>query len=157
MRTRAQHRRECLASCDFQVFLKTQSYLAVSPQVADPTELITALQLDHSVQQDGHEFMKLLLTVLGSRLASLPGAGDAAQVVPRLFCGRSSYTTTCEGCKRMSASSMKAVDFYELELSVCVRGETSLKASLGQVGPTALRSDAIFTVPVPLSLRVPMA
>ena len=49
-------------------------------QVADPTELITALQLDHGVQQDGHEFMKLLLTLLGSRLAQLPGAGDAAQV-----------------------------------------------------------------------------
>lgn len=51
---------------------------ATSP--VDPGPLVGALQLDHGVQQDGQEFMKLLLTMLEAQFARQPGLKDAIPV-----------------------------------------------------------------------------
>ena len=47
---------------------------------ADPGALVGALALDHGVQQDGQEFMKLLLTLLEARFARQ--GGDLAALIP---------------------------------------------------------------------------
>lgn len=47
------------------VFRRLFAELYAGPRAsADPTAFAATLALDHSVQQDGQEFMKLLLTLL---------------------------------------------------------------------------------------------
>lgn len=68
------HNRQCTfpASCkqkcvDFTFLGRRQllAHLNAGPRAsADPTAFARTLALDHSVQQDGQEFMKLLLTLL---------------------------------------------------------------------------------------------
>lgn len=71
-------------------------------QSEDPSDLIAALQLDRGVQQDGHEFLKLLLSLLASKLGGCKGAIDAGAVslVQDLFRGQASYATTCQARAR---------------------------------------------------------
>ncbi|GAB4823725.1 hypothetical protein N2152v2_010771 [Parachlorella kessleri] len=96
---------------------------ATSP--VDPQPLVGSLQLDHGVQQDGQEFMKLLLTLLEAQFARQP---DLRDVIPSLFRGQSGYETVCQVCQRPSESSSRSVSFYELDLPV--KGFTSLQDSL---------------------------
>eukprot|EP00850_Spirogloea_muscicola_P019126 SM000184S03759 [mRNA] locus=s184:66278:77806:- [translate_table: standard] len=83
----------------------------------DPSAFAATLQLDRGVQQDGQEFLKLLLSLLEGVLArsARPAAHAAVQ---DLFRGTFSYITTCSKCGRDSDSSRQLVDFYELEVNV---------------------------------------
>ena len=88
--------------------------------VIDPAPLINALRLDSSVQQDGHEFMKLFLTLL----EQVPELSAHS-----LFRGRSGYQTMCMSCNKLSISSQRFDDF--LELDIPIKGFSGLQASLG--------------------------
>ncbi|KAK3283187.1 Ubiquitin carboxyl-terminal hydrolase 26 [Cymbomonas tetramitiformis] len=93
----------------------------------DPSGLAQALELDNGVQQDGQEFMKLLLSLLESILGH-SHVDHVARLVKSLFGGTFAYATTCEKCGQDSENSRNAVDFYELELNV--KGFGSLGVSL---------------------------
>eukprot|EP00873_Tetraselmis_striata_P012784 jgi/Tetstr1/433048/TSEL_022383.t1 len=95
--------------------------------VVDPTAFAECLQLDSRVQQDGSEFLKLLLQLLEAEMEGSPQAG----LVQRLYRGHSSFTTTCQVCKKESGSSSHATPFYELELGV--KGSGGLADSLSKL------------------------
>ena len=46
----------------------------------DPVALISALQLDHAIQQDGQEFLKLFLGLMESRFDTEPQLRDIIRV-----------------------------------------------------------------------------
>ena len=94
---------------------------------ADPTDFARALQIDHAVQQDGQEFLKLLLAKLEGVMARSRSAA-ARGAVPRLFRGAASYATTCASCGLSSEASRRATDYYELPLQV--QGFRTLAESL---------------------------
>jgi ubiquitin carboxyl-terminal hydrolase 48 len=81
----------------------------------DPTPLVAALNLDHAVQQDGQEFMKLFLTLIEHKLAAKADLKDAVQGLFRGFAG---YETVCQDCGQPSESSARADSFYELDVPV---------------------------------------
>ncbi|KAF8072683.1 UBP26 [Scenedesmus sp. PABB004] len=93
----------------------------------DPEPFANSLQLNHAVQQDGQEFLKLLLTKLEAVFAASQQQ-DVASVVQRLFRGHFSYVTTCRSCGRASEGSRRQVEYYELPLQV--QGMPSLQHSL---------------------------
>ena len=93
----------------------------------DPNELVKVLQLDADVQQDGHEFMKLLLGLLERALGASQDGGARA-LVPNLFHGLHAYRTQCLSCGRPSDRSRRAVEMAELELNV--QGFETLEDSL---------------------------
>ncbi|KAL2643343.1 hypothetical protein R1flu_010930 [Riccia fluitans] len=97
-------------------------------QVAvDSAPFANTLELDNAVQQDGQEFLKLLLTLLEG-LLGLSRNLRARNVVQNVFRGSFSYVTKCCKCGQESEASKDAVDFYELELNV--KGFSSLDESL---------------------------
>jgi ubiquitin carboxyl-terminal hydrolase 48 len=108
------------------LFAELQSGVCKS---VDSTDFISSVQIDRGVQQDGQEFLKLLLSLLESQLAKSQDQ-EVQQLVQGLFKGRSSYATTCETCGRASDASRRLVDFYELELNV--KGIHTLAQSLEQ-------------------------
>jgi ubiquitin C-terminal hydrolase len=121
-----------------ELFLEMQQGPATP---VDPAPLATALQLDHAVQQDGQEFMKLLLTLLEHRFASQPNLHG---VIQNLFRGQSGYETLCMTCNTPSESSSRSDNFYELD--VPVRGFKSLDASLTSLlSPEILEGDNQFS------------
>lgn len=93
----------------------------------DPGRLVEALQLDHAVQQDGQEFMKLFLSLLEQRFSAVDSS-PFTKTIPDLFRGRAGYVTVCQTCREPSASSSRHDNFYELD--VPVRGYSSLQDSL---------------------------
>ena len=107
----------------------------------DPTDFANALSLETAAQQDGQEFLKLLLAYVANVAEKgmintsstagtddTKGTGDEKRTdgeepvketfVKRLFCGQYTYATTCAQCGRASEHSARPVDFYELELNV---------------------------------------
>ena len=60
--------------------------------VADPSAFAKYLDLETGVQQDGMEFLKLLLTHLEAKLAGSP----QASLLEELYAGRQSFSTTCK-------------------------------------------------------------
>jgi ubiquitin carboxyl-terminal hydrolase 48 len=106
---------------------------------ADPAEFARTLQIDRAVQQDGQEFLKLLLAKLESVMARSPS--DAVRAaVPRLFRGKVSYATTCASCGLCSEASRRATDYYELPLQV--QGYKTLADSLvGALAEERLEGD----------------
>lgn len=62
----------------------------------DPTIFAGTLQLDNGVQQDGQEFMKLLLTLL-EKLLGQSKRPEVRDLVQGLFRGTFSYVTRCGG------------------------------------------------------------
>ncbi|MCO5561639.1 hypothetical protein L7F22_015260 [Adiantum nelumboides] len=86
-----------------------------------------SLKLDNFIQQDGQEFLKLLLSSLEGFL-SLSKKTAVQTVVQDVFRGTLSHITRCSSCGQESSGSQKAVDFYELELNVKDLG--SLRESL---------------------------
>ncbi|GLI70002.1 hypothetical protein VaNZ11_014736, partial [Volvox africanus] len=96
----------------------------------DTQALADTLGLDHAIQQDGQEFLKLLLTRVEQMLnkSSDPAARG---IVQRLFRGGLSYVTTCQRCGRNSASSHEVQDFYDLMPQV--RGFSSLVKSMAAI------------------------
>ncbi|KAK9803279.1 hypothetical protein WJX72_005931 [[Myrmecia] bisecta] len=97
---------------------------------SDPSKLASVLNLDNSIQQDGQEFLKLLLSLLESKLqaSTLPAL---QHLVPSLFRGAYVYETVCKACGRASAGSQRLTDFYELD--VRVQGTPSLEISLASL------------------------
>ncbi|GBG75072.1 hypothetical protein CBR_g19585 [Chara braunii] len=93
----------------------------------DPREFARTLHLDNGVQQDGQEFMKLLLTLLETMLAKSKRE-SVRGLVQGLFRGTFSYATRCWECGFESGSSEQLVDFYELEVNV--KGFRGLEESL---------------------------
>eukprot|EP00873_Tetraselmis_striata_P012790 jgi/Tetstr1/433054/TSEL_022389.t1 len=79
--------------------------------VVDPAAFAECLQLDSRVQQDGSEFLKLLLQLLEAEMEGSPQAGLV--------------------CKKDSGSSPHATPFYELELGV--KGSGGLADSLSKL------------------------
>ncbi|KAF7830201.1 ubiquitin carboxyl-terminal hydrolase 26-like [Senna tora] len=95
--------------------------------VVDSFPFVKTLELDNGVQQDSHEFLTLLLSLL-ERCLSHSKVPKARTIVQDLFRGSVSHVTTCSQCGRDSEASSKMEDFYELELNV--KGLKSLDESL---------------------------
>ncbi|GAB2222929.1 hypothetical protein Droror1_Dr00017061 [Drosera rotundifolia] len=93
----------------------------------DSAPFIKTLDLDNGVQQDSHEFLTLLLSLL-ERCLSHSEVRNAKTVVQDLFRGSVSHVTRCSMCQQDSEASSKLEDFYELELNV--KGLKSLDDSL---------------------------
>ncbi|KAJ0100234.1 hypothetical protein Patl1_19749 [Pistacia atlantica] len=83
----------------------------------DSAPFIKTLELDNGVQQDSHEFLTLLLSLL-ERCFSHSKVSKARTIVQDLFRGSVSHVTTCSKCGKDSEASAKTEDFYELELNV---------------------------------------
>ncbi|KAL5145003.1 Ubiquitin carboxyl-terminal hydrolase 26 [Glycine soja] len=95
----------------------------------DSSPFVKTLELDNGVQQDSHEFLTLLLSLL-ERCLSHSKVPKARTIVQDLFRGSVSHVTTCSKCGRDSEASSKMEDFYELELNV--KGLKSLDGSLDE-------------------------
>ncbi|CAL1362439.1 unnamed protein product [Linum trigynum] len=93
----------------------------------DSAPFVKTLELDNGVQQDSHEFLTLLLSLL-ERCLSHSSVYKAKSVVQDLFRGSVSHVTKCSKCGQDSEASSKMEDFYELELNV--KGMKSLDESL---------------------------
>ncbi|PON72999.1 Ubiquitinyl hydrolase [Parasponia andersonii] len=93
----------------------------------DSSPFVKTLELDNGVQQDSHEFLTLLLSLL-ERCLNHSKVSKARTVVQDLFRGSVSHVTTCSQCAQDSEASSNMQDFYELELNV--RGLKSLDDSL---------------------------
>lgn len=93
----------------------------------DSAPFIKALELDNGVQQDSHEFLTLLLSLL-ERCLSNSGVAKAKTIVQDLFRGNMSHVTRCSKCGQTSIASSNVEDFYELELNL--KGLKSLDESL---------------------------
>ncbi|XP_047161205.1 ubiquitin carboxyl-terminal hydrolase 26-like isoform X2 [Vigna umbellata] len=83
----------------------------------DSSPFVKTLELDNEVQQDSHEFLTLLLSLLESRLSHSKIA-KARTIVQDLFRGSVSHVTTCSQCGRESEASHKMEDFYGIELNI---------------------------------------
>lgn len=110
---------------------------------ADPARFADSLALETGTQQDGQEFLKLLLTYLERVAGERWGRGKDATFVQTHFRGESSYATTCQRCGRASAASKNATDFYEVELCV---GATVGGMYVGGVEGTAVHPDSGITL-----------
>ncbi|KAL3527978.1 hypothetical protein ACH5RR_012634 [Cinchona calisaya] len=93
----------------------------------DSAPFIQTLELDNGVQQDSHEFLTLLFSLLEQCL-SQSKVSRSRKIVQDLFRGGVSHVTTCSKCGNESEASSKIEDFYELELNV--RGLKTLDESL---------------------------
>ncbi|XVE71413.1 hypothetical protein DITRI_Ditri10aG0148300 [Diplodiscus trichospermus] len=93
----------------------------------DSAPFIKTLELDNGVQQDSHEFLTLLFSLL-ERCLSHSKVSKARTIVQDLFRGSVSHVTTCSKCGKDSEASSKMEDFYELELNV--KGLKTLEESL---------------------------
>ncbi|XP_074286808.1 ubiquitin carboxyl-terminal hydrolase 26 isoform X2 [Silene latifolia] len=93
----------------------------------DSAPFIKTLELDNDVQQDSHEFLTLLLSLLEQCLRH-SGVPRAKTIVQDLFRGNMSHVTSCSECGQTSEASSNVEDFYELELNV--KGLKSLDESL---------------------------
>ncbi|KAF8390816.1 hypothetical protein HHK36_023115 [Tetracentron sinense] len=83
----------------------------------DSAPFIKTLELDNGVQQDSHEFLTLLLSLL-ERSLSHSKVSKAKTIVQDLFRGSVSHVTRCSKCGQDSEASSKMEDFYELELNI---------------------------------------
>ena len=107
------------------------SMLASRRRVVDPGAFAASLALETGTQQDGQEFLKLLLAYLerAARTAGTARGDDAlASFVENHFRGSSRYATTCGTCGRASDASAAPVDFYEIELNVSPGWDAGLDA-----------------------------
>ncbi|KAG2699923.1 hypothetical protein I3760_07G211200 [Carya illinoinensis] len=93
----------------------------------DSSPIVKTLELDNGVQQDSHEFLTLLLSLL-ERCLGHSKVSKARTIVQDLFRGRVSHVTTCSQCGKESEASSNMEDFYELELNV--KGLKNLDESL---------------------------
>ncbi|PHT52680.1 hypothetical protein CQW23_07142 [Capsicum baccatum] len=93
----------------------------------DSAPFIQTLELDNGVQQDSHEFLTLLFSLL-ERCLSRSRVLKARTIVQDLFRGGVSHVTMCSKCGNESEASSKIEDFYELELNV--KGLKNLDESL---------------------------
>ncbi|KAG4931153.1 hypothetical protein AAZX31_17G188900 [Glycine max] len=93
----------------------------------DSSPFVKTLELDNAVQQDSHEFLTLLLSLLEHCLSHSIIA-KARTIVQDLFRGSVSHVTTCSQCGRDSEASSKMEDFYGLELNI--KGLKGLDESL---------------------------
>lgn len=93
----------------------------------DSAPFIQTLELDNSIQQDTHEFLTLLFSLL-ERCLSHSQVPKARMIIQDLFRGGISHVTTCSKCGYESEASAKVEDFYELELNI--KGLKNLDESL---------------------------
>ncbi|XP_059653831.1 ubiquitin carboxyl-terminal hydrolase 26 [Cornus florida] len=93
----------------------------------DSAPFIKTLELDNGIQQDSHEFLTLLFSLL-ERCLSCSKVSKAKTIIQDLFCGKVSHVTTCSRCGKDSEASSKTEDFYGLELNI--KGLKSLDDSL---------------------------
>ncbi|XP_049934651.1 ubiquitin carboxyl-terminal hydrolase 26 isoform X2 [Nymphaea colorata] len=93
-----------------QLFFRNKAFIDSAP-------FIKTLDLDNEVQQDSHEFLTLLLSLLERCLLS-SNIPKARTLVQDLFRGSLSHVTCCSTCGKDSAASSKIEDFYELELNI---------------------------------------
>ncbi|EEH52279.1 uncharacterized protein MICPUCDRAFT_22557, partial [Micromonas pusilla CCMP1545] len=111
---------------------------------ADPSAFASSLALETGTQQDGQEFLKLLLAGGEDAAGSHPsGNGDPSTVttfVQEHYRGLSTYATICGRCGRASEASSKPVDFYEIELNV---GAVVGGVYVGQGGADASRATTL--------------
>ncbi|KAL3150109.1 hypothetical protein ABBQ38_013448 [Trebouxia sp. C0009 RCD-2024] len=97
---------------------------------ADPKAFAQALNLDHTIQQDGQEFLKLLLSLLESKLGA-SGQPAVQSLVPDLYRGSYAYETICKECGQRSQGSNRDTHFYELDIQV--KGSAALDSSLADM------------------------
>ncbi|MCL7043232.1 hypothetical protein MKW94_017363 [Papaver nudicaule] len=72
------------------------------------------LNLDNTVQQDSHEFLTLLMTLLESSLGR-SNVASARTIVQDLFRGHVAMVTLCSKCGKTSP---RIEEFYELQLNI---------------------------------------
>ncbi|KAH7422547.1 hypothetical protein KP509_12G013700 [Ceratopteris richardii] len=96
-------------------------------KAVDSSPFVEVLQLKNSIQQDGQEFMKLLLSSL-EQLLGLSRHGSVKTIVQDVFRGTLSSVTRCSRCEQESERSSHIEDFYEIVLNV--KGFSSLRESL---------------------------
>lgn len=125
---------------DRNIFVKMQ-YGPV--QRVDPADLISALRLDHSVQQDGQEFMKLFLSLLERAFENTPALKD---VISSLFRGKSGYQTRCLTCNELSSGSYRFDDFSELEIPIKGFKSLSGRVSVLPFGAVLKRKTEVITL-----------
>ncbi|KAL8264057.1 hypothetical protein R6Q59_022187 [Mikania micrantha] len=93
----------------------------------DSAPFIEALALDNGIQQDSHEFLTLLFSLLEQCL-SCSKVSKARTVVQDLFRGGVSHVMKCSKCGNQSEASSNVEDFYGVELNV--KGLKGLDESL---------------------------
>ncbi|KAJ4951503.1 hypothetical protein NE237_028335 [Protea cynaroides] len=93
----------------------------------DSAPFIKTLELDNGVQQDSHEFLTLLMSLL-ERSLSHSKVSKARTIVQDIFRGSVSHVTRCSICGKDSEASSKMEDFYEIELNI--KGLKNLDESL---------------------------
>ncbi|KAE8710514.1 Ubiquitin carboxyl-terminal hydrolase 26 [Hibiscus syriacus] len=113
---------QCLSTCTTFAQLHASKMAFI-----DSAPFIKTLELDNGVQQDSHEFLTLLFSLL-ERCLSDSKIPKARTIVQDLFRGSVSHVTTCSKCGKDSEASSKMEDFYELELNV--KGLKTLDESL---------------------------
>ncbi|KNC48127.1 ubiquitin carboxyl-terminal hydrolase [Thecamonas trahens ATCC 50062] len=90
------------------------AYLELSQKtVYVPQQLVSALGLDTTEQQDAQEFYKLFLSAIETEMRQSDDP-HVASAVGRTFRGKLSYVTTCQSCKH---ASRRSEPFYELDLN----------------------------------------
>ena len=94
---------------------------------ADPAPLLDALGVARGEQQDGGEFLKLLLALLESALASDPSPSVRTAVAAR-FAGGVRHEMACCVCGRRSPSSDRVEPFTDLPVPVA--GHPRIEGSL---------------------------
>ncbi|XP_071730513.1 ubiquitin carboxyl-terminal hydrolase 26 [Rutidosis leptorrhynchoides] len=95
----------------------------------DSAPFIEALALNNGIQQDSHEFLTLLFSLLEQCL-SYSKLSKIRTVVQDLFRGGVSHVTKCSKCGNHSEASSNVEDFYGVELNV--KGLKSLDDSLDE-------------------------
>jgi len=96
------------------------------------------LRVDHYVQQDGQEFMKLFLTLLEKELSET--TPDLKYVISKLFRGKLGYQTRCLACSQLSGGSYRFDDFSEIDIPL--KGFKNLASSVAtMLAPEILEGD----------------
>ncbi|RZC68816.1 hypothetical protein C5167_033154 [Papaver somniferum] len=83
----------------------------------DSAPFVKTLELNNGVQQDSHEFLTLLLSLL-ERFLSRSKVSNARTIVLHLFRGRVSNVTRCSKCGQDSEASSTMEDFFDIELNI---------------------------------------
>ncbi|OQS02907.1 ubiquitin-specific protease, partial [Thraustotheca clavata] len=103
----------------------------------DPQEFSNTLNLDESIQQDAHEFTKLLLSHLQS-IFVFSKHKPHWNFINSHFRGNMKYVTMCQRCKTETSSTGS---YYDLSLNI--RGHTTIQDSFQQsfTAPEFLEGD----------------
>ncbi|EEC48125.1 predicted protein [Phaeodactylum tricornutum CCAP 1055/1] len=94
-----------------ETFQSLLASMRIGPHyVLNTKDFSNALRLDHYEQQDPNEFSRLLLDCIQQSFQSATQQRDLATLLPHLFHGKTTYTTTCQVCHKMSTTTENFMD-----------------------------------------------